>query len=83
MNYCPNCNIGIYYQQMVKKKCGNCGHEWEIIHVIPVNDLKPHRESYVCHCEPKIENHTGNMICIHNSFDGREGVEWANEILNQ
>lgn len=21
------------------------------------------------------------MIIIHNSFDGREGVEWANEIL--
>jgi hypothetical protein len=25
----------------------------------------------------------GEMVVIHNSFDGREGVEWANDILNK
>jgi hypothetical protein len=24
----------------------------------------------------------GEIVVIHNSFDGREGVEWANIILN-
>jgi hypothetical protein len=24
----------------------------------------------------------GNMIFVHNSFNGREAVEWTNEILN-
>jgi hypothetical protein len=82
MNYCPNCNIGIDYRQMKDTHCNNCGHDWEIFHVLPVNDIKEHRESYVCHCQPKVQNESGNMIIIHNSFDGREGVEWANEILN-
>lgn len=41
-----------------------------------------------CACEPKLEFHhiyDGHYITfvtiIHNSFDGREAVEWANEIL--
>lgn len=53
---------------------GNC--------ILPVNDIKEHRESYVCHCLPEVKNESGNMIVVHNSFDGREGVEWVNEILN-
>lgn len=36
-----------------------------------------------CKCEPRIEyQEKGTIIVVHNSFDGREGVEWANEILN-
>jgi hypothetical protein len=42
-----------------------------------------------CRCRPThqevgnaIQGITG-LIVIHNSFDGREGVEWANEIINQ
>lgn len=40
-----------------------------------------------CECKPNhqevgnaIQGITG-LIVIHNSFDGREGVEWVNEIL--
>lgn len=51
-------------------------------HVIPNNDLKPHDESTTCHCEPRVEHINGNMVIIHNAFDGREGLEIVNEILN-
>jgi uncharacterized Zn ribbon protein len=80
-NYCPYCQIGIDYQQMKAKHCNNCGHKWEIFHVMPLNDEKEHRDSYICHCIPEVINEGANMIVIHNSFDGREGVEWAKEII--
>ena len=48
-------------------------------HVIPRNDLEEHIESEYCHCSPTL---TEFGIIVHNSFDGREGVEWAMEILN-
>lgn len=79
--FCPNCNIGIDYTQMRKRKCNNCSHEFEVFHVLPNNDLKPHLKSYRCHCQPTLENNGGNIVCVHSSFDGREGAEWANEIL--
>lgn len=64
-----------------------------IQHIIPLNDLYEHSEIIknhlgllipLCNCEPKVNTEYGteNAIVIHNSFDGREGVEWANEILN-
>ena len=82
MNYCPYCNIGIDYIQMKERHCNNCSHEWENYHVHPVEDKKEHdTESFTCHCNPEIKTQDGNMIIIHNSYDGREGVEWANEIL--
>ncbi len=80
--YCPECGIGLDYYQMKAMKCNNCLHSFEIIHVTPNNDLKPHYESYQCHCEPSLEIEGENMVCVHNAFDGREGLEQANEILN-
>lgn len=61
-------------------------------HVVPVDDIVPHDEvtTYregqlpVCLCICKsehVEQENGAMIIIHNSFDGREGVEWAKEVL--
>jgi len=54
----------------------------ERIHVYPLNDLFEHEEGESCICQPKIE-HVSIECCvvIHNSFDGREGLELANEIL--
>ncbi len=57
-----------------------------MIHVHPLNDIKEHDTSdkgNTCHCDPIIEEHDGEIIVVHNSFDGREGVEWTNEILKQ
>ena len=55
------------------------------IHVVPVDDLEPHEERYMdgyeCKCEPRIEVINDTVLVIHNSFDGREGVEIVNEIL--
>lgn len=45
----------------------------EIIHVLPINDINYHIEDIKCHCNPKAEEiENGNLIVIHNSFDGRE-----------
>jgi hypothetical protein len=66
---------------MKARKCNNCLYEWEVIHVTPIHDIMPHRESYICKCIPRIEYECGNMIIVHNSYDGREAVEWANELL--
>lgn len=45
------------------------------IHIIPINDTKPHVEESTCECGPKLEVENGEMIFIHNSFDGREIYE--------
>ena len=54
-----------------------------IIHVLPINDVKPHKESSTCECEPRVEIVEGGMLVVHNSWDGREWVEKANTILNK
>jgi len=47
-----------------------------IYHILPINDLKPHKESSTCKCLPDVEVlKNGDMLIIHNSFDGREQVE--------
>lgn len=66
---------------MQNRHCNNCGHTFEIYHVLPNMDKQLHSENYKCHCEPEIMNEGLNMVVVHNAFDGREGVEWANEIL--
>jgi hypothetical protein len=52
-------------------------------HVTPIDDLEPHEESTTCKCEPRVEHINGNMVVVHNSFDGREGVEIVKEILEK
>ena len=82
MNYCPYCNIGIDYIQMKERHCNNCSRTWDNFHVYPNNDLKEHNtSSFDCDCNPEIKPQEGNMIIVHNSYDGREGLEWVNEIL--
>jgi len=44
-------------------------------HILPINDIEPHEESITCKCKPNVEHVEGNMIVIHNSFDGRERQE--------
>lgn len=56
-----------------------------MINVIPKNDLKEHFPDTTCECNPYVEfiEETGETIVVHNSYDGREGLELANEILNK
>jgi hypothetical protein len=62
-----------------------------VIHIVPLDDLKPHEEEGTqCHCSPRVffsDPDTGEAfaeaIVVHRSFDGREGVEEAEAILNR
>jgi len=44
-------------------------------HILPINDIKEHEEASTCHCNPEVKFENGDMIIIHNSFDGREYKE--------
>lgn len=47
-----------------------------MIHILPINDLKEHEELTTCGCNPKIEIlEDGEIMVIHNSYDGREIIE--------
>lgn len=50
-----------------------------IWHVTPNNDLHPHDDNSECKCNPRLMNVNGNTIVVHNSYDGREGMEWLKE----
>lgn len=61
-------------------------------HLLPVNDLEEHNEHTKihpidekliseCKCKPGFIYEPNGVIVVHNSFDGREGVEQAKKIL--
>jgi hypothetical protein len=50
-----------------------------MIHVLP-ND-EQHEYSTTCKCEPKVIKEAEELIIVHNSYDGREGLEVVNNIL--
>jgi len=57
---------------------GNEDEAWQIVY--PVNDTKLHDiDSADCECKPTLDEE--NSILIHNSFDCREAVEWAEDVL--
>lgn len=61
-------------------------------HVYPLNDAEEHFLECVypivghpicpCKCEPTFKEEGSSLLIVHNSFDGREGVEMAKKILN-
>lgn len=58
-----------------------------MIHVLPINDEREHEETTMCWCGPHVEwsDHETDEaysegLVIHNSADGRELVEQAEEI---
>jgi len=54
-----------------------------IYHVYPLNDTKEHDLESTCECNPVAETQPGgDIILVHNSWDGREAVEVAQEIIN-
>ena len=67
---------------MELKNLNNC--IMSITHITPLNDLKEHEhEGSTCHCNPSVEiiKDTGDLLVIHNSYDGREVVEQAKDII--
>lgn len=55
-----------------------------IWHIIPTNDTAEHQEDSTCECEPRMDEiiETGDILIIHNAYDGREAVEIAMDIIN-
>lgn len=47
------------------------------VHVLPIDDLREHRESRDCWCLPRLleEEADAEVVVVHNSLDGRELVE--------
>jgi hypothetical protein len=44
--------------------------------ILPCNDLKEHTNDSTCECKPRVEiMEDGDLLCIHNSWDGREYKE--------
>lgn len=57
-----------------------------IYNIIPVDDSEEHTENGDCSCVPEVKKvmvggSCAGVLVIHNAFDGRLAVEWANEIL--
>lgn len=52
-------------------------HDKEMIwHILPINDLKEHSEESTCECNPIIKQMlNGDLMCVHNAYDGRETAE--------
>lgn len=47
-----------------------------MMHVYPLDDIYEHdTEGTGCACQPKIEIVSGELLVIHNSWDGREFLE--------
>ena len=55
-----------------------------IWHILPLNDLKEHtEEGAACECCPTVEIlEDGDLMVMHNSYDGRELLERIEEELN-
>ena len=65
----------------------------KVFHIYPIDEecdhiifltYPPIGEPYSeCKCHPRLEEaENEHIMVIHSSFDGREGLELANEILN-
>lgn len=53
------------------------------VHVYPLNDIREHiTDGPGCPCKPRIEIVGAALIYIHNSWDHREIVEQAIDIMN-
>ena len=51
------------------------------VDVIPIDDLRKHTPGSHCLCNPMVEVVGANLVIVHNSYDHREAVEWAEESL--
>ena len=53
------------------------------IHVLPLNDIKPHVESKDCPCMPEVIKEYFSDVVIHNAWDRREIIEQAEEAIKE
>lgn len=49
--------------------------------VLPIDDIEEHDEqSTTCKCKPAVIFEDGNMILVHDAFDGRQETEGCRTI---
>ena len=51
-------------------------------HIIPTGDKQPHEKDVSCPCNPRVEVEGASLIVVHNSYDYREYIEEAKDIIN-
>ena len=49
------------------------------IHIMP--DDEQHEETACCNCKPDAQQNKHGVTYTHHSYDGREGLELAREVL--
>lgn len=54
-----------------------------MINILPINDEREHEEGTMCWCDPKLITDESELIVVHNSADGRELIEQAEEIKDR
>lgn len=83
-------NCLIEYDMTISIEGSHCEH-WHTsveFHVIPIDDLKEHSSDCDCECNPTIKHHDDDgsplpkPIAVHRSWDCREAIEKAEDIIN-
>lgn len=54
----------------------------DVWNILPVDDIRPHREDEKCQCNPEVEDLGGSIMIYHNAFDGRDIVEERKDRLD-
>lgn len=49
------------------------------VHVLPINDLREHKQSAACWCRPRRDEDEERVV-IHNSMDQRETYEQGRKL---
>lgn len=56
----------------------------DTVHVVPMDDQGEHLLEEGCPCRPRHDKtNSGELMLIHDAYDGRLGVEWTVEILDK
>lgn len=53
----------------------------DLIHVVPVNDLREHECSAMCWCHPTPDDEEPRVF-VHHSMDGREKFETGERLMS-
>jgi hypothetical protein len=65
----------------MNKKSWGIFEEGKDVHLMPIDDTKPHYSTPNCDCEPDGDIVWGGVIWKHHAYDGRELFEEIDEIL--
>lgn len=80
---------GCSYNDEGRREVVHSGDNWVLgedysgdIHVLPLGELEEHGTDSGCICGPRVDIEGAHLVIVHNSFDHREIVEEAINIMN-